>query len=459
MKKIFLVFLLTFLGLIQLNSQGTGGLEWMQEIIDSIEQKTDLCSTCSIAPNIKSYITPSGLKRFRFNSFCNNEDRTTIFYSQNGIKVAECILNNVNRECSDFTETTSFTFATNIEQVWDCEQGVNCKSVESKFLFENYKIIRRRNACQKQSTELLVSKPFDAYEWLLPDGQVNFNNKVKATLNGVYQVYVTNQYGCVDTSTIDIDITEPLGQPIIESEGPICDKRGTRLSLLGYQNYNWSTGQKLEAIDVFKADEYKVTVTNASGCIDSSNIELSDFSNYGFKVIKDEEEVFFGQELLLSLTSDNIDLNNSQLLFWKKGEQELSISNKEFSILVQDSTDYTAYIRSNEGCLYQATILIHPTGGPRQIYLPNVLSIKSNSGNNILFPELESGAGIVTNLSVYDRWGGLVFVRENQSGIDRGWNGLYLDKDLTAGVYLYSVDVRYLDGSESQFSSSVLLIN
>lgn len=443
----------------QSDDQSASQLVWMQNIIDSIEMTTDLCTTCSIAPNIKSYITPSGEKRFRFNSVCNDLDRTTIFYNQRGTIVAQCFLNSENRDCGNFSENTSFTFARNIVSIWDCEQGINCASIESKLLFSKYDIIKRRNACSKQNMDLVVSKEFDAYEWVTPDAQILFGAKIPADISGDYQVIVTNQYGCLDTSAINVDVRENLGPPKILGESIICNKEGADISIPAYEKYEWSTGETTKGINVLLSDEYKVTVTDDLGCVDSARIIIEDHSNYQLTIRIDEDEVVIGQELLLSLDSDEINLNASEVLFWKEGERTLNSFDKELIIQVSDSTDITAAVRNEEGCVFQTTILIFPIGVARVIYFPNVLYARSDLGNDTLLPELKRNSGVVTQMHVYDRWGGLVFKAIDNAGITEGWNGQYGDNKALPGVYIYIVDIRFADGTHSQFSNSVLLIN
>ena len=63
-------------------------------------------------------------------------------------------------------------------------------------------------------------------------------------------------------------------------------------------------------------------------------------------------------------------------------------------------------------------------------------------------------------LTIYDRWGGLVFAQNNFSPSDEmlGWDGTARGKDANAGVYVYVARIRFLDGEVVNFSGGLTLV-
>ncbi len=81
------------------------------------------------------------------------------------------------------------------------------------------------------------------------------------------------------------------------------------------------------------------------------------------------------------------------------------------------------------------------------IYIPNVFSPGANKAENLLFKPSNSGLKTY-NLTVYNRWGQIVFETENS---DLGWDGNYLGKEAPSGVYVYYV--KYQDFRDKNYAT------
>ena len=75
------------------------------------------------------------------------------------------------------------------------------------------------------------------------------------------------------------------------------------------------------------------------------------------------------------------------------------------------------------------------TGCPAQVYVPNIFS-PNDDGENDRFTVYARNARTFA-LSVYDRWGSLVF--QEKGDILRGWDGQISGRPAEAGVYAYTV--------------------
>jgi gliding motility-associated-like protein len=59
------------------------------------------------------------------------------------------------------------------------------------------------------------------------------------------------------------------------------------------------------------------------------------------------------------------------------------------------------------------------------------------------------------NLAIYDRWGQLLFSTEDPL---QCWDGMKDGKEVPAGVYVYRLFVRQIDGKEISKSGNITLI-
>ncbi len=99
---------------------------------------------------------------------------------------------------------------------------------------------------------------------------------------------------------------------------------------------------------------------------------------------------------------------------------------------------YTDTLTASNGCdsLVQVSIRFFPE---RQV-LPNIFSPDGNDSNDYFKP-LQQGSFVrMYALSVYDRYGNLVF---KSSSPEEGWDGTFKGKPVGAGVYVYSLVVEY----------------
>lgn len=85
----------------------------------------------------------------------------------------------------------------------------------------------------------------------------------------------------------------------------------------------------------------------------------------------------------------------------------------------------------------------------KDVFIPNVFSPNGDGFNDLflVFSNPEAGAKI-SFLRIFDRWGGLVFERNdiNPNDPQHGWNGMERGKFVNPGVYVFAVQLIYPDG-------------
>ncbi|MBI2279185.1 MAG: CotH kinase family protein [Bacteroidetes bacterium] len=91
-----------------------------------------------------------------------------------------------------------------------------------------------------------------------------------------------------------------------------------------------------------------------------------------------------------------------------------------------------------------------PTKGAQ---LPAAFSPNGDGNNDMLF--VYGGQIVKLSLSIYDRWGELVFETSSQ---DNGWDGTYKGKEASSGVYVYKLEVVYADKEKETKSGNITLI-
>jgi len=116
------------------------------------------------------------------------------------------------------------------------------------------------------------------YKW---DAKANNQTTARVTglSAGIYAVTVTDDFGCFGIGAVEVKEPKPI-QVLIQASGPTCfgDSTG-RASISasggnpGYK-YKWSTGNTSTFLSNARGGTYQVTVTDAKGCTNVSNVSV-----------------------------------------------------------------------------------------------------------------------------------------------------------------------------------------
>ncbi|MBM2815690.1 MAG: hypothetical protein HW421_2452 [Ignavibacteria bacterium] len=126
--------------------------------------------------------------------------------------------------------------------------------------------------CEGDTVTLTASPSWLYYEWL--SGETT--QSIKITKPGKYRVRVYVQ-NCEDwSSAIDINVV-PKPDASILSNGSLTFCTGDSVTLIAKPDtigsmYLWSTGERTQKIIARKSGKYRVTVSNADGCTDTSSV-------------------------------------------------------------------------------------------------------------------------------------------------------------------------------------------
>jgi gliding motility-associated-like protein len=124
-----------------------------------------------------------------------------------------------------------------------------------------------------------------------------------------------------------------------------------------------------------------------------------------------------------------------------------------------ETTNYTFTVVDTLGCTGSAsiTLTVDRRGG---VYIPNGFS-PNGDGTNDAFT-IYGGIGVeeIVELRIFDRWGEMVYHRENFPPNDPlyGWNGIFRDQPMNAAVFAYWTRVRMIDGTIRLFKGDLTLV-
>ncbi|MCO6489111.1 MAG: gliding motility-associated C-terminal domain-containing protein [Phaeodactylibacter sp.] len=189
--------------------------------------------------------------------------------------------------------------------------------------------------CAGDSTELYVEDTFETYSWQNGDTTAS----ITAAAAGLYAITVTDEAGCVGSSSAQIEEL-PLPEPEIIGGTPICLGVGatTDLTVAGsYQEVEWSTGEQTDTIAVSTTGLYAITVTDANGCRGAAEFDLEALPAPGLEIQGDTAFCENGSTVLQAVAADSI------ILLWSTGDSTAQLT-------VSEPAVYTVTAFGGNGC-------------------------------------------------------------------------------------------------------------
>ncbi len=220
----------------------------------------------------------------------------------------------------------------------------------------NFKINGSTILCNGDEMTLQADTININFSYLWSTGARSRTLKVKNS--GIYKLYITNNYGCVDSAEINISSVDKPNAEIIGAR-LLCNNLPIVLSAK-YQSdtltYLWSTGENVPNIVVNDPGTYKLFVKNSYGCSDSSEIRVIRIDNLKVKIGGDSVICNPNAAKLFA----KIVPYDSTLIY----EYSWSDGKKDSAILVNKPGKMSLKVTIEGNCVYNAEITVLKTDPP-----------------------------------------------------------------------------------------------
>jgi len=127
--------------------------------------------------------------------------------------------------------------------------------------------------------------------------------------------------------------------------------------------------------------------------------------------------------------------------------------------LLNQNTTFVLTSVNNYGCIAIDSVtitVIHEN--PDDFFVPNTFT-PNNDGLNDYFSPLGLAIETIVHFEVFNRWGECIYRAENIApGNKSGWDGTYYGAAVQEGVYIYTVEVKYVTGIIAVKSGNVTVL-
>ena len=276
------------------------------------------------------------------------------------------------------------------------------------------------------------------------------------------------QTGCFDSFTVVL-LENPQTPKVVyvERTDPTCPEvpngiinvgsieGGSAPYLISLNNEAFSN-QPL--FDQLPSGDYPLIVEGADGCQSYQNIPL----RYGYipsLSINHPGSIQLGDSVTMVLESNMLDLPDIQL-HWKVDGEYYCEGCEQLNVQPTANQLHEVTIVSKDGCSATTKSEIK-VERPYEVWLPNAFSPNADGHNDLFRPYPRPDVAQIKSFRIFDRWGDLVFDRGSFDPYDEsvGWDGTYSGVLKNAHVFVYQLEVVFIDGTEKVITGDVLLMN
>lgn len=299
---------------------------------------------------------------------------------------------------------------------------------------------------------------------LLGSGQALIDS---TSQEGAYQLYIQNQLtGCADSSSVFVLNTDNQITALdVSVVSPACagDQYGSISVdevIGGTPNFSYSLngGQQglISFFDDLATGSYELMVEDAQGCYYLDTLHIYPAIEFSVDLGPDHEILLGDSVQLLPEFSPSQVVDS---FHWNPIE------------LIADPNNLTPYVKpvkttfiellayDDNDCPARDTVLIKLLNR-RPYFIPSAFSPNGDGDNDKVSVFAGDDVVEVKVFQIFDRWGNMVFDAKNfaPNNVDKGWDGTLDGKDLNAAVFVYYVELLYIDGWLEKQTGDIMLM-
>lgn len=286
---------------------------------------------------------------------------------------------------------------------------------------------------------------------------------------GIYQFNAFNPVnGCrfSDQVRVELEADAPSGLRV-ESDPPTCfgDLDGI-LAVTGITGglspYLYSiNGSPFTSDAIFNnlaGGDYLMVIQDSRGCNLDTLIQLPTGNDLKLDLGPDQV-LQLGEEVSIH-AQVNILEDQIRSLNWSGNFDSLPCPGcLDWQFFPHQTGSLTLTVSDVNGCVAEDEVAII-VNKKRQIYIPNAFSPNGDGDNDILLIQGGKDVARIRQFRLFNRWGENVFAAQNFQPNDPifGWDGKFGGQPLNNGVFVYFIEIDYIDGRTEILKGDVTLM-
>jgi gliding motility-associated-like protein len=201
------------------------------------------------------------------------------------------------------------------------------------------------------------------------------------------------------------------------------------------------------------AGTYTVNVMDSEGCESSQEVILNNPTEF---IINLGENIFLA--LGDSVGVEPISNLPVQDFIWAPTYNFTCDSCLNQIVTPMSTTVFQLTANSENGCVDTDEITIFVEKN-RKVFVPNVFSPDGDGNNDRFKIYTDNSAESIETFKIFNRWGALLY-EENKVApkLMKGWDGRFKGRDVNPGVFIYFMELKYIDGRVEMVKGDVTLL-
>ena len=307
-----------------------------------------------------------------------------------------------------------------------------------------------------------------AYKWtggIIESGATTTAPRV--TAQATYSLLVTNtDNGCTATDSVGVISLKPA---ILTSSAkdPLCNGGKGQIefkSIVGGTSpfkYSINGGKSYFPYSVFtnlKPDDYTAIVQDSKGCVDSTVLTINSIEKLKVN-LENIIQVKIGDDVQIQATVTPTTPPLKKITWTPDTLLSCKDCLNPIVKLPKNSIYYKIKVINENGCEAEAYTTVE-VNSKIPVFIPTSFSPNGDNINDrfIAFGDPDLVLKIKW-MRVYDRWGEIVYsdtdINPNDTG--KGWDGSFRNSPVNPAVYVWNLEVLFLDGTSKIFKGDVTL--
>ncbi|MFT3678942.1 MAG: PKD domain-containing protein [Ferruginibacter sp.] len=276
-----------------------------------------------------------------------------------------------------------------------------------------------------------------------------------------YTVTGTSANGCTAVDSVRITVKNPF---TLTHSLPtaVCKGDSKKITAAGANTYEWTPSRGLDnpvsAEPTAKPDtttNYRVVGTDELGCFRDTGYVLVTVNPIPAVEAGTDKTINAGGavDLMPTISPDVTGV------YWTPTNGQFRNIYPGVTVKPVENTEYTVEVENTNGCRARDKVMVFVICNNGNVFIPNTFSPNNDGVNDIFYPR-GTGLFMIKSLKVYNRWGEMVFAKNDFNANDpsSGWDGTYKGVKLNPDVFVYTIDIICSNKSILTFKGNIALI-
>ncbi len=279
------------------------------------------------------------------------------------------------------------------------------------------------------------------------------------TVETTYTVIGTDTKGCIDSATVTVGLRTHTTSRAW-GDTAVCEGVPVQLFDTGAHTYLWLPPTGLNNNTIYNPiarpnyTTIYTVIAQLGSCIPDTNHVTVVIYPLPTVDAGPNQRLLAGSKAQLHATGTDIDS-----YMWWPGETLDCTQCASPVASMSVMTTYNVDVTSIHGCKASDSVTILLYCDNSQIFIPNTFTPNGDGQNDVFYPR-GIGVKVIKTFRIYNRWGELMFERNNISlnDAENAWDGSYKGAGPKPGVYVYIMEALCYTGEDIVMKGDVTII-